>query len=51
MLYNYWGGKTVYYSLINKVGAKAFLNQEENIIPFTPPVDDLEDDDCAACKL
>jgi ribonucleoside-diphosphate reductase alpha chain len=51
MLYNYWGGKTVYYSLINKVGAKAFLNQEENIIPFVPPVDDLEDDDCAACKL
>ena len=51
MLYNHWGGKTVYYSLINKVGAKAALKQEENIIPFTPPVEFEDDADCEACKL
>ena len=51
MLYNYWGGKTVYYSLINKVGAKATLTQEENIIPFTLPIEYEDDADCESCKL
>jgi ribonucleoside-diphosphate reductase alpha chain len=51
MMYNYWGGKSVYYSLIDKVGSKHVL-KEDNVIPFTPPVEILEDDsDCAACKL
>lgn len=51
MLYNYWGGKTVYYSLVNKVGAKEAL-KEENLIQFTPPPElELDDADCEACKL
>ena len=53
MLYNYWGGKTVYYSLINKVGSKVGLAEvpESNVISFTPPVELLEDSDCESCKL
>jgi ribonucleoside-diphosphate reductase alpha chain len=51
MLGIHWGLKTYYYSLINKVGAKAQL-KEENVIQFTPPVEmDLDDADCEACKL
>jgi ribonucleoside-diphosphate reductase alpha chain len=49
MLYNHWGGKSLYYSLINKTGAKALL-KEENVIQFTPPVEEAEAD-CEACKL
>jgi hypothetical protein len=44
----------MYYSLINKVGAKAGL-QEDNVIPFIkqdPLLDAFSDDaDCEACKL
>ena len=51
MLYNHWGGKSLYYSLINKMGAKAALTDKtENVIQFTPPVEE-EDADCIACKL
>ena len=53
MLAYKWGIKTIYYSLINKVGAKVAL-QEDNIIPFVKQeiVELLEDlDDCEACKL
>lgn len=52
MLGIHWGIKTYYYSLINKVGAKAALadKSEDKVIAFTPPVDDIEDD-CEACKL
>jgi len=52
MLYNYWGGKTIYYSLINKVGSKVGLADitESNVISFTPPVELLEED-CESCKL
>jgi hypothetical protein len=51
-MYNYWGGKTLYYSLINKQGAKAALKKEENVIQFTPPVEiDDVSEDCEACKL
>jgi ribonucleoside-diphosphate reductase alpha chain len=51
MLYNHWGGKSLYYSLINKMGAKAALaDKTENVIQFTPPVEE-EDADCIACKL
>ncbi len=53
MLASKWGIKTIYYSLINKMGAKASL-QEDNVIPFIKQemvelMDDL--DDCEACKL
>jgi ribonucleoside-diphosphate reductase alpha chain len=54
MLYNYWGGKTLYYSLVNKVGAKAALKSEDNnVIPFTPSIElEIEDDSsCESCKL
>ena len=54
MLAYKWGLKTVYYSLINKVGAKATVtgtNQSTQI--FVPTVDltTIIDDDCEACKL
>ena len=46
MLFHYWGGKTVYYSLINKQGSKA---DDEELLT----VADLDDnsDDCESCKL
>jgi hypothetical protein len=50
MLYNYWGGKTLYYSLVNKVGAKERL-KEDNVIAFTPPVEYEEEESCESCKL
>jgi ribonucleotide reductase alpha subunit len=50
MMYNYWGGKSVYYSLIDKVGSKHVL-KEDNVIPFTPPVEILEEESCESCKL
>jgi ribonucleoside-diphosphate reductase alpha chain len=53
MLAYKWGLKTIYYSLINKVGAKAdtstnmltpvAINAADNVV--------LYDDDCEACKL
>jgi ribonucleoside-diphosphate reductase alpha chain len=53
MLAYKWGIKTIYYSLINKVGSKAALNGD-NVIPFVKQ-ELLEimdfDDDCEACKL
>jgi ribonucleoside-diphosphate reductase alpha chain len=54
MLAYKWGIKTMYYSLINKVGSKAGL-AEDNVIPFVAKQDNLTmldfDDDCEACKL
>jgi ribonucleoside-diphosphate reductase alpha chain len=52
MLAYKWGIKTMYYSLINKVGSKAVL-QEDNVIPFVNNrTEQIEfDDDCEACKL
>lgn len=52
MLAYKWGLKTIYYSLINKVGAKAVL-QEDNVIPFVNKQELFIDDDadCEACKL
>jgi ribonucleoside-diphosphate reductase alpha chain len=58
MLAYKWGLKTVYYSLINKVGAKvsvtntnsiptiSSINAADNVILYTEL-----DDDCEACKL
>ena len=49
MLAYKWGLKTVYYSLINKVGSKVAL--DDNIIPFVKQ-DAIEDDyECEACVL
>ena len=53
MLASKWGLKTIYYSLINKVGAKAAL-QENNVIQFVKQdlVElSIDEDDCEACKL
>jgi ribonucleoside-diphosphate reductase alpha chain len=50
MLAYKWGLKTMYYSLINKMGSKASL-QEDNIIPFVKQ-DAIEDDEyCESCVL
>jgi ribonucleoside-diphosphate reductase alpha chain len=52
MLGVHWGLKSYYYSLINKVGAKAALKDEDNVIPFNPPVEIIDDEsDCESCKL
>jgi ribonucleoside-diphosphate reductase alpha chain len=53
MLGIHWGLKTYYYSLINKVGAKAALTDkaQDNIITFSPPVEELDEENCEACKL
>lgn len=49
MLAYKWGLKTVYYSLINKMGSKAAL-KEDNVIEFKlEPFDD--DEACEACVL
>ena len=51
MLGVHYGLKSYYYSLINKVGSKASLKEEDNVIAFTPPVVEEDDADCEACKL
>ena len=54
MLASKWGLKTMYYSLINKVGAKNSLNtQSDRLVPAEPVTvyAELEDDSCEACKL
>jgi ribonucleoside-diphosphate reductase alpha chain len=50
MLAYKWGLKTVYYSLINKVGAKSTMTTTNNAITLQSVVLQ-EDDDCEACKL
>jgi hypothetical protein len=50
MLGIHWGLKSYYYSLLNKIGAKERL-KEDNVIAFTPPEADEDDSDCLACKL
>lgn len=50
MLAYKWGLKTIYYSLINKMGAKASL-KDDNVIEFTK-LEPLEDEEaCEACVL
>jgi ribonucleoside-diphosphate reductase alpha chain len=50
MLAYKWGIKTIYYSLINKMGSKVAL-QEDNVIPFVKQ--EIADDEeyCEACTL
>jgi ribonucleoside-diphosphate reductase alpha chain len=51
MLGVHWGLKSYYYSLINKVGAKTALKDEDNVIPFTAPPEMDSEEDCLSCKL
>jgi ribonucleoside-diphosphate reductase alpha chain len=48
MLFYYWGGKTLYYSLINKAGSKA---DAEELPQMLEPVNYDEESDCESCKL
>jgi len=51
MLAYKWGLKTVYYSLIDKVGSKNVLNTQTSSRLDLEPVTIYTDDDCEACKL
>jgi ribonucleoside-diphosphate reductase alpha chain len=56
MLAYKWGLKTIYYSLINKVGAKISVSNTEVKISETITIDnsqyaDIDQEDCEACKL
>jgi ribonucleoside-diphosphate reductase alpha chain len=53
MLAHKWGLKTMYYSLIDKVGSKHILNTQSDRLVPTEPVTIYEEleDDCEACKL
>jgi ribonucleoside-diphosphate reductase alpha chain len=54
MLAYKWGIKTMYYSLINKMGAKADVTNTNILSPIAINAADnvvLYDDDCEACKL
>jgi ribonucleoside-diphosphate reductase alpha chain len=48
MLFFYWGGKTLYYSLVNKSGSKA---DAEELPEMLEHIDFDEESDCEACKL
>ena len=48
MLAHHWGVKTFYYSLINKQGAKSNDDADHLVMPVT---EELEEEDCEACKL
>jgi ribonucleoside-diphosphate reductase alpha chain len=49
MNFLYWGGKTFYYSLINKKGSKS----DDEVIQVAQQYVDVNtvDDDCESCKL
>lgn len=49
MLAHKWGLKSLYYSLINKQGSKTVQEPEQQ--PLASDIDNLDDEDCAACKL
>ena len=52
MLAYKWGLKTVYYSLIDKVGSKNVLNTQSDRLVTAQPVTIYEDDEgCESCKL
>jgi ribonucleoside-diphosphate reductase alpha chain len=52
MLAYKWGIKTVYYSLIDKVGSKNVLTTQTDRLVSVEPVTIYEDDEnCEACKL
>ena len=52
MLAYKWGLKTLYYSLIDKVGAKNVLStQSDNLVSTEPVTLYQEEDSCESCKL
>ena len=52
MLAYKWGLKTIYYSLVDKIGSKSILNTQTDRLVSAEPVTIYEDDtDCEACKL
>jgi ribonucleoside-diphosphate reductase alpha chain len=51
MLAYRWGLKTIYYSLINKVGAKADVTGTVTPLVIQEPITIYEDEDCESCKL
>jgi len=51
MLAYKWGLKTIYYSLINKVGAKAEVTGTITPLVIPSPITIYEEEDCEACKL
>ena len=52
MLAYKWGLKTLYYSLIDKVGSKNILmTQSDRLVALEPVTIYSEEEDCEACKL
>jgi ribonucleoside-diphosphate reductase alpha chain len=52
MLAYKWGIKTIYYSLINKVGSKASLQEEANNVVYFQPIKEPDEDEyCESCVL
>jgi ribonucleoside-diphosphate reductase alpha chain len=49
MNFLYWGGKTFYYSLINKAGSK--MKAEEAPTMTLAPINFDEEESCESCKL
>jgi len=49
MLFHYWGGKTLYYSLLNKSGSK--LENEALPVSDDTDIDFDDEEDCLSCKL
>ena len=49
MNFLYWGGKTFYYSLINKAGSKAVA--EDAPAMGLAPINFDDEADCESCKL
>ena len=45
---HYWGLKTFYYSLVNKAGSKS---QDETVLDLPSGFNDIDEEDCEACKL
>ena len=48
MLFYYWGGKTLYYSLVNKAGAKA---DKEELPEMLEQINFDEEEHCESCVL
>ena len=52
MLAYKWGLKTIYYSLISKMGSKAGLSETDNVVQFPLQIDDsIDEENCEACVL
>jgi ribonucleoside-diphosphate reductase alpha chain len=46
-----WGIKTIYYSLINKVGAKAVLQEEQTNVVYFQQKEQEDEEYCESCVL